>query len=251
LRFVYLDESGISNPQHEPYVVVAGPIVHADKQWIALERYLNDMADDVVPPEKRDGFVFHATELFSGGANFPRDAWPREDRWKILDELVSIGSEDKFDLPFVYGSVERARYKRRYPHVPDPQATVSCQVISWLMCLYAIEYYMQRKAPDEVATIVMENNDQARKLIKHMYAFVRNPANKHLLETTTLGPLAPEHIVDDVHFTEKRRTSPLQIADAAAFCIKRHLMGAADSDRFWFPLKSRLVLLPKSELEST
>jgi hypothetical protein len=32
MRFIYLDEAGISNPAQEPYVVVAGAIVHADTQ---------------------------------------------------------------------------------------------------------------------------------------------------------------------------------------------------------------------------
>jgi hypothetical protein len=32
---VYVDESGIS--AGEPYLVVAGAIVHADRQWKALE----------------------------------------------------------------------------------------------------------------------------------------------------------------------------------------------------------------------
>ena len=70
MRYVFLDEAGIANPAHEPFVVVGGPIVHADKQYKPLERYLYKMVEGFVPPEKRQGFVFHATELFSGGDVF-------------------------------------------------------------------------------------------------------------------------------------------------------------------------------------
>jgi hypothetical protein len=37
MRFIHLDEAGTS--RHEPYVVVAGVVSHADKQWNALNTY--------------------------------------------------------------------------------------------------------------------------------------------------------------------------------------------------------------------
>jgi hypothetical protein len=246
VRFIYLDEAGISNPMQEPFVVVAGAIVHADKQWKFLERYLNDMKDDLVDPERRHGFVFHATELFSGGGNFPREIWPREERWKILDELISIG--DKFDLPYIYGSVKRAEFSRRYPQYGVKEATTRCQVISFLMCMHAAQHYMAKKAPDEVATVVMENNDGVRSLIGSMHGFIRDPNNIDFLRANGYGRFVLDNIVDDVHFSLKGRSSPLQVADAAAFVIKRHLMDRPESDRFYQPLKKRLVMLPKSEL---
>ena len=102
MRLVYLDEAGISNPQQEPYLVVAGIIVHADEQWYALEQYLRDMVTDFIPPSLRAGFTFHANQLFAGGGKiFDRDVWPKETRWQILQELVSI--PEKFDLPVVCG----------------------------------------------------------------------------------------------------------------------------------------------------
>src|SRR5690349_11146121 len=80
MRMVYLDESGIST--REPYLVVAGAIVHADKQWKALEKYLHHMRDDVIPPNLRKDCVFHATDLYHGTKKFHRDQWPQEYRWK-------------------------------------------------------------------------------------------------------------------------------------------------------------------------
>src|SRR6266849_3413019 len=80
VRMIYLDESGISAT--EPYVVVAGVIIHADKQWKGLEKYLLDMVDELIPPAMRDNFYFHATELFSGGKRFDRNSWPKEKRWR-------------------------------------------------------------------------------------------------------------------------------------------------------------------------
>jgi hypothetical protein len=245
MRYAFLDEAGIANPAQEPFVVVGGALVHADKQYKMLERYLHDMVEDFVPPERRRGFAFHATELFSGGANFERNVWPKEERWKILDELVAI--VQKFDLPLVFGRVERSHYATRNPQVKPRQATINAQVISFLMCLNSIETYMKIKAPDEVATIVMENNNEARQLIKAVYQTVRDPANREAIEAANCSQLIPEHVVDDVHFTEKGRSSPSQIADVVAFAVKRHLQKSPESDRFYLPLQRNFVRLPKEE----
>ena len=103
VRMIYLDAAGLSNPVQEPYVVMAGVIVNADKQWKALSQYLSDMADEIAPPEHREGFAFHATELFSGGKMFPREKYEREWRWRVLDELCLIPKH--FDLPIVWGYI--------------------------------------------------------------------------------------------------------------------------------------------------
>src|SRR5262249_25531210 len=121
---------------------------------------------------------------------------------------------------------------------------------SFLMCLYAVELYMQKKAPDEVATIVMENNDEARRAIKDLHQTLRDPAYRDLLRAYNYDDFIPEHIVDDVHFTEKGRSSPLQIADLIAFTVKRHLQKSSESDRFYLPLQRRFVTLPKDEAEA-
>jgi hypothetical protein len=105
VRFAYLDESGIGKVEIEPYTVVAGVIVHADRQWKSLESYLCDMIIEFIPEEKRLGFTFHATELFSGGRNMHRDIFRKELRWHILDELCQL--PNKFDLPIVCGIWDR------------------------------------------------------------------------------------------------------------------------------------------------
>jgi hypothetical protein len=60
--------------------------------------------------------------------------------------------------------------------------------------------------------------------------------------------LAFTRIVDTVHFAEKSHSSPLQVADACAFAIKRHLMAKPHSDRFYEPLKPRMIMRPSEPL---
>ena len=60
MRFIYLDEAGISNPANEPYLVVAGVIIDADHQWMAVEPHLHVLAETCAPQPRRPNFVFHA-----------------------------------------------------------------------------------------------------------------------------------------------------------------------------------------------
>src|SRR5438874_380349 len=43
VRLVFLDEAGTSNPEHEPYLVVAAVIVDADKKLIAVQAHLDSL----------------------------------------------------------------------------------------------------------------------------------------------------------------------------------------------------------------
>jgi hypothetical protein len=172
VRMIYLDDAGISNPLHEPFVVVAGVMVEADTQWLALERYLEGMADTYAPPGQRNGFYFHATELFSGGGFFPREKYPREERWKILDELVAIPK--KFKLPIAAGWVERAKLATKHPDLDIATLTVHAQTIAFTLATFGADHYLRNGIdvkPGEVGSIVMENNDQARSTAQRMAFF--------------------------------------------------------------------------------
>ena len=245
MRMVYLDESGIS--ANEPYLVVAGIVVHADKQWKALERYLHDMRDALIPVADRKDYIFHATDLFHGTKKFHRDRWPKEERWKILDELVSIPAQ--FDLPLVCGFVRKAEFRDRAEKISRSarDLQINGQAVAFNLCAFAVQRYMQAAAqPDEVALLIAEDNKEARAQVRRLITFCRNPAFELLTED--IGAHLPlSRIVDTAHFAEKMDSSPLQVADACAFSIMRRLRRAADSDRFYKPLAPNLVATPNLE----
>jgi Protein of unknown function (DUF3800) len=244
VRIIYLDESGIS--ASEPYAVVAGVIIHADKQWKAIERYLLDMADSLIPAAMRVNFCFHATELFSGSKIFARDEWPKERRWPILDELVRI--PEKFDLPVLCGFAPKSKLKRDLKIESLKQSKtfdVTTHAVAFTICAIAANEYMERKAEaDEVASITVENNDQARAIIKTQHNFIRNAAQVAQLPADVRKHLSLSRIVDAVAFAEKMDASPLQVADACAFAIMRRLRHGKDSERFYAPLEPFITKRP-------
>lgn len=107
-------------------------------------------------------------------------------------------------------------------------------MIAYVLCAIAGDQFMrQETTPDEVALIVAEDNQQARRDIKAAREWLKSP---ELIAQFPLpfgeDMLPVERIVDTVHFAEKKQSPLLQIADACAFVLRRYLERAAHSERF-------------------
>jgi Protein of unknown function (DUF3800) len=245
VRFVYLDESGIANPEQEPYTVVAGVMVHADKHWKAIETYLLGMVERFVPLDKREGFFFSGKDLHHGSGHTPRERYPRQLRIAILHELCEIPR--RFDLPIVAGFVKRAHYASFFPSQSASDLTVEAHLLATVQCAACVEIYMRAHAEQgEVATMVYENNDNAKQIIRKMHNFLRSSAaldGAYRMGFALANVIPFQRIVDTAHFAEKLDTSLLQIADACAFGIKRHLM-EVDDENYFGPMAEKVFRSP-------
>ncbi len=56
-----------------------------------------------------------------------------------------------------------------------------------------------------------------------------------------------DHLVDTLYFAASHESVGLQLADAASFLIKRHLMGKTDSEPFYKLIKPCVMLGSESE----
>ena len=230
---VYVDEAGISNLKDEPFVVVAGIIVHVDHQSLAVEKYLATMIEQHIHPDHREGFVFHAKDLFHGSGAFMRDDWPKDVRWEILRELVSVPA--KFGMPIVAGAMERPS--------KDHRITQNAHAAALLRCVLRVQSWMrQNTSAEERAVIVSEANDAGR-LIRDTYRFIRNPNNVPA-EGLVAKELPLDRIVDTPYLAEKADAPALQIADACAFSLKRKLMMKPAADFFFAEMQPVLTVKP-------
>ncbi|MGA7326501.1 MAG: DUF3800 domain-containing protein [Rhodomicrobium sp.] len=245
VRMVYLDESGTGNPAREPFVVIAAVIVNADKHWKAIGQHIADMAQDAVPSERRRDFkAFHATELFSGGKVFERKKDDFEYWWPVLDELVSLPS--KFDIPIAFSffprkwAEERQEYQER---ASDAGMTpvVSAQADAFVTACSSIEEWMNNAADtDEVAQLIMENNQATRKNIEYILRLISDPLGRKSYHPD-IKPYSVSRIIYPMHFETKSSTSILQLADACAWAIRRRLSRERHSERFFTPLREHLI----------
>jgi Protein of unknown function (DUF3800) len=249
VRLVYLDEAGTSNPKEEPFLVVAGLAVNADRQFKEVEACLDSLLRKHV--SEPDGIVFHTMELWHGTKQFDRDHFPLEKRLEILGDVAQIPR--KFGLPIFYDSTNRLEIRSALPTlvgVPIKQDLLE-RVIhahSFLHFIAQLETFMRENAPDEVAMLIAEDRPEVRSIVKFTHGIFRGRGPKQLqasfeqIKNRLLGRLMPlEKIIETVHFVQKRESSLLQIADLCAFAIKRNMMKAKHWERLYTPLHDQVI----------
>jgi hypothetical protein len=248
VRFVYLDESGIS--ANERIALVAGAIVNADHQWKVLQEYVDGLIEEYVPHERRRGFVFHATHLFHGsGPVFDRRIYPQERRWEALKKLIGIPA--KFLVPIAYGYHTKSAIPLDQQQPTAHKRARMEQVLAFSLCAIAAERFMREKAtPNEVATLVAENNNEVKRAMKAVHHLLGTPEAITVLQPEAVQAYLPlRRIVDTIHFAEKNESILLQIADACALFIRYFLEGRKGIDQFLSALtgNNSSILVPPDE----
>jgi hypothetical protein len=241
VRIAYLDDSGIGSLDKDPFAIVAGVIVTADLQWRAIDGYLAAMRNEVFPDQP--GAIFHAVDMWQGSRLFSgkrfRDKWPRR---MLLLEICGLTKQ--FDLPVIYGQVDRAELNAKRPDLSPKDALVASLALCASQCTALVERYMRESAPAEVAMIVYENNDTTRTLIRevHNYHQDPDPSDLQAAESSTAANYLPARcVVDTAHFARKSDSSLLQLADAVAYAINRKLKNADDCDYLFDAINSQLI----------
>ncbi len=223
-RNAYIDEAGIANQQQEPIVVVAGVIVHADTQWRPLHEHFLSLMQQFVPVSQQEGFVFHAKDIWHGsGKIFAREKWEGRDRRDVLRALVSTIS--KFQLPVVWGAASRENVAKALNNngITNPNAVTQVAFMcAFAECASCADTWMKRNGKKECLSLVIENNNELRRITKQTYREIRHPTNRLILSRLGISPI--ERIIDAPSFMEKEDAPPLQLADVCAFLIKRLLV---------------------------
>jgi hypothetical protein len=238
-----MDEAGIS--ENEPFCVVAAVVVHSDRQIKPLEHALSVLADECAPPEKRDGFVFHALELYNGGRTLERGTYPREYGRGFLQSLVNIPADNGMDVAMHF--IEKATLHGDFRPETARERQSLYHAMAFIGCAAGLEMLMRSNYPGEVCQVIAEDNTTSRALIRQAHAFLSNREQVAGLPDDIRGLLPFEQIVHATFFAEKREAPGLQLADAAAFSIRRHLEGRADAATYYDPLIPALINRPKTD----
>src|SRR5437899_11671128 len=169
LRFTYVDESGTS--QHEPFVVVAGILVHGDEQLAPVEDYLDGLVRKHIPEPDWDSFYFHATDIWAGRNYFKdHDLWPRERRLPILMDLARV--PDQFSLPIIFGFHSKEELERHSPNYRAQDAngkSILAHAYAFLTMAIHVERHMRQVLADEVTFFTVEDRQEVRKTLKELH----------------------------------------------------------------------------------
>lgn len=245
MRLVYVDEAGISNPDQEPFLTVAGIIVHADTQLLKIENRLDELVEKYIPALRQQYFVFHAHELFNARRFFhDKEYWPLEKRLQIAAELVQIPVS--FKLPVALGFVERgkSRVEGKIPkQFTRADETKAEHINAFMRCSLSVEQWMRNNASDEVCLMIVEDNDRARSGIRDTQSAFQDAALLYYLTDPEKAKkyLPIRKIREDPLFQKKRKSSVLQIADFCAYVFKRALMKDENYKPFLDPWKDQIA----------
>lgn len=251
VRVAFLDEAGTSNPAHEPWITVSGIVIDADKQWNQIESHLVELADELAPPGKRDGFIFHAKELLNGGKIFPRGEYDIVSRMAILERVAKIPQD--YELPVLFGFAERATLfeGESASGLTRKEHTTACVVSAFIHCVVELEKFMREFAgKDEVAMIVMEDNPEARRIIRESHRLLCDSDQLKHIPPEDMAYLPLTRIKDIPYFAAKTDSSLLQIADACAAITKRHLARKPHINGLYGLLADNMIARPMTDFQA-
>lgn len=247
MRILYLDEAGVGSVEKDPVLAVAGVLVRADTQWVALASHLETVLSDATPAGVRRPRFLHAKDIFHGTKEFHRDHWSRERRESLLDEIAKIPAQ--FELPIIWSSIDRRTFAVDHPDANPTSLLIDAFSVCAMACLLKTEVYM-RAQPDktEVASVTFEANADVQKRIPELWSFVRNPGDeeKHLLPGYEVA-IPPRQIIDAPSYQPKTASSILQLADFCAFAIMRHQQRSKGADRLLGPMIKQMVTFSEGQ----
>jgi hypothetical protein len=252
VRFVFLDEGGISHG--EPTAIVAGIFVHGDEKLIPLENELKRLRHKHIPEDIRDGFVFHATDIWSGGGKVfrNREKWPLLRRLEILHDLCRVPK--KLDIPVVHFAADRSELvlsREGGKEATRQDKNIVIHSIAFSGCVLHVEKIMRLKWPNEVAQLVAEDNGDVRKFLKDVHEILRYPFRERNDEKIIPNDILPlDRVRSSIHFAEKPESESLQLADVCAFVIRGHLRRHPHIGPLYQKIKSMMLLIPEEEVYS-
>jgi hypothetical protein len=234
VRLAYLDEAGIN--AGDPIAVVAALIVHADRQWKVLHEHLGEIRKQFLPPEDRNGFVFHAKDVFHGSRYFHRDRWPYETRLSILKAMLSVINDVGVSLVVGLGRLQIG--------ANDDAVKIQKEMhlVAYVHCLAGIEQFMRLKAPEELATLIAENTTEMQQRLKRVHHGILSlRSDRDIPGPELIREFLPlRHIIEAVHFSGKLECDLLQYSDVFAFSFYRYLARKPRGNRFaWWLLYPR------------
>ena len=182
MRSIYLDETGIS--VNEPIALVAGVIINEDRQLKAVEKAVAELIEEYVPEEHRDGFSFHAKDLYHcSGKIFHHKKYPRERAREALKQLLAIPR--RFKLPVSVGYINKSEdvVGNRADYTALEKARFF-HGLAYVICALAAEVYMvKRGLPDELARLVAENNKDTHDIIKISHKVLQGKFRSDVLDS--------------------------------------------------------------------
>jgi hypothetical protein len=240
VRIAFLDEAGRS--RHEPIIVVGGILVHGDRTYRKLVARFDEIAAAFLPEADRNGFVFHAKDIFHGSGHYfkDRDTWPRSRRWPILSALASLPRE--FGIPVVFGHLDKAEYRQDADEALTANSTpvdranvtdIAEHINAFARAEIGIEGRRRQFSRDEICMLIAEDTDRVKRAVKQAHALLRDPNLIANSEFAGIPNLPLVKIEDTPHFATRPIRVLFSLPTLARSLITRRLLRQENSQQFF------------------
>lgn len=238
MRYIYVDEAGTS--EEEPVTIVVGLVVHPDYQLMQAEAAIQE-ALHAVPQQFREGFCFHATEVW--GSPKYKDVWAQTDRMNLMHAMMFLPR--RLGIPIALGMARR-NSPQRFLERSTFAKFQEDHLIAFQLCLSQADRYIRLYGEiSEVATVVAEDHPEMRRFLKVVPKALRDRSvilergmfrkteeDKNNGYVAQSGEIRATRIRNGVHFVEKDEDPLTQIADACAFGFRRYFAEQSFGDAF-------------------
>lgn len=232
MRLIYVDEAG--NSTKEPVIVILGVIIEADSQWRSVADEINDVFDRWVPPQFREGFIFHGKEVFSGGKY--REYWSFPERLNFFKDFLSIVKRQRLVLCISAAKKENAANLEKLSQIM-PADKIE-HLLAYRMCVARADRFLRVHTNNaELGVVIVEDSPGMKELLKKVHHALKNDPIVFTPEMLLEGSMNKEgevwmitNIVDCPHFVDKTDSVMLQLADAFAFAFRRYFTGLTNGE---------------------
>lgn len=246
VRFIFMDEAGTSGAPHEKLGVIVAINVHADEQLARAEQLVLELVQGV-PERMRDGFVFHATQIWS--EDEMRDGWSLSDRLGLLRRMMALPRRLGLAVTFSVVRSDAPLFSENL--TPIQQRHLQ----GFIMCTSRADKFVRDHcAPMEIATIIAEAAGPMTKILRNVPKGLRKGTiypgpGLPRIEEQALGYIKQEagervtRIRDTIHFVGKEEEMCVWIADACAFGLRRYFEGQSFGVEFCQAIFGRQLAL--------
>jgi len=222
MRLIYA--GGSDTTTNDSLSVVCGIVVGTDQQWLALE---DDIAAlrQYIPVPYRPNFVFRACDLLkTDGGKFDHETWPKEDRIRLLAQLVALPA--KHQVPVAFGWC-----KNVHLDVPGADSTPAIHLAAYAHAVAACDSFIARTGPvKEIALLLLEDTQDMKETVGRMYEGLKRHDFVKSLGGTISKDLPLRRIKDAANFVSSDRAPFLQLAMVCGSVIRHHWIGAPENE---------------------
>jgi hypothetical protein len=235
--FAYTDDSRFKHNGVQWQLMAT--VLIKDSEFESLESIMSVVAANAIPFEKQPLFVeFKASEIYNGFGLY--QGVDELQRFTAIETLLSLLSHS--DIGVIYGAVNLNELKK------GNFASVEPLDIGFRICLrgaenwvwYQLKQQFERHTGNKYVRfdstalfIVDERSKETRATLQQTYREMRRPSDPKERQLT--------HLFDDMYFGDSKFSVGIQLADACAYFIGKHVSGDMGAEEFYAMIEPHIV----------